>query len=222
MTEVLSEGELARRVRAADAMRRLSHALLGRDVGDDDLDELAGEVEAWAAKLEAHPTRTRPRRDPVERYLEPLPPDGADLNTFPERPFSGRAHPFGFPIEARRHGDEAVAVFELGPAHEGAPGRSHGGFVAAAFDEVLGFAQASSGNPGMTGTLTIRYRKPTPLHTPLRFEARITRTEGRKSYTEGRLYAGDLLCAESDAIFVTIDRDRFRRLLDTRPRPRRR
>ena len=37
---------------------------------------------------------------------------------------------------------------------------------------VLGAAQTFSGAPGMTGTLTIRYRKPTPLHTDLRFEGR--------------------------------------------------
>ena len=45
--------------------------------------------------------------------------------------------------------------------------------VAAAFDEVLGFVQSLSGRPGMTGTLTVRYRKPTPLHTELRFDAQL-------------------------------------------------
>ena len=40
----------------------------------------------------------------------------------------------------------------------------HGGYVAAAFDEVLGLAQDLGGQSGMTGTLTIKYRRPTPLH----------------------------------------------------------
>ena len=66
----------------------------------------------------------------------------------------------------------------------------HGGYVAAAFDEVLGFANSLSGTPGMTGTLTVRYRRPTPLHTELRFEGRYERSEGRKIFTDGQLFAG--------------------------------
>ena len=66
-----------------------------------------------------------------------------------------------------------------GRPYEGPPGHVHGGFVAAAFDEVLGFVQSTTGQPGMTGTLTIRYRKPTPLDTDLRFEATVQRVEGR-------------------------------------------
>ena len=72
----------------------------------------------------------------------------------------------------------------------------------------------------MTGTLTIRYRHPTPLHTELRFEARVARVERRKNFIDGQLYAGDRLCAEADGIFISVDRSRFQKLLETRPRPR--
>jgi acyl-CoA thioesterase FadM len=57
----------------------------------------------------------------------------------------------------------------------------------------------------MTGTLTIRYRKPTPLDTELRFEAAVQRVEGRKIFAEGRLYAGDVLTAEAEGIFISVD-----------------
>src|SRR5947209_2294161 len=77
--------------------------------------------------------------------------------------------------------------------------------LAAAFDEVLGMAQSLGGQPGMTGTLTIRYRRPTPLHTDLRFEATLDRTEGRKLFTSGRLHAGDTLCAEAEGLFIQVD-----------------
>ena len=83
--------------------------------------------------------------------------------------------------------------YRFGAAYEGPPTCVHGGFVAAAFDEVLGLAQSLGGNPGMTGTLTVRYRKPTPLHTDLRFEATLDGQEGRKLFTSGRVYAGDTL-----------------------------
>ena len=65
----------------------------------------------------------------------------------------------------------ALGLVRFGSAYEGPPGHVHGGFVAAAFDEVLGYVQSLGGRPGMTGTLTVRYRSPTPLYTELRFEA---------------------------------------------------
>jgi hypothetical protein len=57
----------------------------------------------------------------------------------------------------------------------------------------------------MTGTLTVRYRSPTPLHTPLRFEGELERVEGRKNFTVGRCYAGDLVTAEAEGIFIAVD-----------------
>jgi acyl-coenzyme A thioesterase PaaI-like protein len=92
----------------------------------------------------------------------------------------------------------------------------HGGYVAASFDEVLGYVQSLSGNPGMTGTLTIRYRKPTPLHTELFFEAELVRVEGRKIFTQARVLAGDLVTAEAEGIFISVDRSRFNELLEKR------
>jgi acyl-CoA thioesterase FadM len=64
----------------------------------------------------------------------------------------------------------------------------------------------------MTGTLVVRYRRPTPLHTPLRFTAEYLRSEGRKLYTEARVHAGNVLCAEAEGIFVSIARERFAEL----------
>jgi acyl-coenzyme A thioesterase PaaI-like protein len=92
----------------------------------------------------------------------------------------------------------------------------HGGWIAAAFDEVLGFTQSLTGHPGMTGTLTIRYRRPTPLHTELRFRGRVDRVEGRKIFTSATLHAGADLCAESDGIFVRVDFERFAELAKQR------
>ena len=57
----------------------------------------------------------------------------------------------------------------------------------------------------MTARLTIDYRSPTPLHTELRFDGRVIGVEGRKTFTEGTLHAGDRLCAESEGLFVAID-----------------
>lgn len=68
----------------------------------------------------------------------------------------------------------------------------------------------------MTGTLSIRYRRPTPLHTDLRFEASLDRKEGRKLFTTGRLYAGDDLCAEAEGLFITVDFSKIAGMMEAR------
>src|SRR5262249_59945963 len=126
--------------------------------------------------------------------------NAGDVSAFFARsPMIGLATPLAPPITIAKTGErtaEARVVF--GSAYEGPPGHVHGGFVAAAFDEVLGFVQSTTGQPGMTGTLTIRYRKPTPLDTDLRFEATVQRVEGRKIFAEARLYDGDTLTPAAD------------------------
>jgi acyl-coenzyme A thioesterase PaaI-like protein len=93
----------------------------------------------------------------------------------------------------------------------------HGGYILAAFDEVLGLAQDLGGQPGMTGTLTTKFRRPTPLHTDLRFVARIDRIEGRKTFTVGELYDPDgNLLAEADAVFITVDFEKLKALAEAR------
>ena len=77
--------------------------------------------------------------------------------------------------------------------------------MAAAFDEVLGSAQSLGGRPGMTGTLTIHYRRPTPLHTELRFEGRVDAGRRPQDVHRGTVHAGDRLCAEAEGLFMAID-----------------
>jgi acyl-coenzyme A thioesterase PaaI-like protein len=98
----------------------------------------------------------------------------------------GLRNPIAPPLDILREGGRVSAGFTLGAAYEGPPTFVHGGVSALILDQMLGEAAASSGRPGMTGTLSIRYRHPTPLG-PLRAEAEVVRTEGVKTYAEGRV-----------------------------------
>lgn len=100
--------------------------------------------------------------------------------------------------------------------YEGPPGHVHGGFVAAAFDEVLGVAQSMSENPGMTGRLSISYRNPTPLFQQLTLRGYVQKVEGRKIFTYGTLHKGDTLCAEAEGLFISINPEVFERLMQSR------
>jgi acyl-coenzyme A thioesterase PaaI-like protein len=113
------------------------------------------------------------------------------------------------PIELQQVDDHLEGWATFGPAYEGPPGCVHGGYVAAAFDEVLGATQSLSGSPGMTGRLTVSYRSPTPLHERLHFVGRLVNVEGRKILTEGQLHAGDRLCAEAEGLFISMNPEKF-------------
>jgi acyl-coenzyme A thioesterase PaaI-like protein len=90
-------------------------------------------------------------------------------------------------------------------AYQGPPGYVHGGWVALAFDELLGMANIAAGHPGMTGRLTVRYLKPTPLHRPVELHGRTERVEGRRIVSTGEMIVDGVVTAEAEGLFVTID-----------------
>ena len=114
------------------------------------------------------------------------------------------ANPFVPPIRLAVANDKVLGHANFGAAFEGSPGTVHGGFVAAAFDQVLFMAQSLTGIPAMTGTLTVHYRKPTPLLTELVFEGVVERIEGRKIYTRGTASANGVLTAEAEGLFIAV------------------
>ena len=144
----------------------------------------------------------------------------AENGFFDRSPIVGLSNPLAAPLalEMGEQNGQRIVVgrVQFNAAYEGPPGNVHGGMVAAAWDEVLGMAQSLSGQAGFTGTLTIRYRSPTPLYEPLVFRAWVDNVEGRKIFTKGTCHAGDRLTSEADAIFVTVDRERFEALLAER------
>jgi acyl-coenzyme A thioesterase PaaI-like protein len=204
-------GKWAQKRRLADAMRLVIERLAPSDAPEAELRRAADALERYAEALEAHP-----RLRYVHGFAESA--NAGDVAAFfDQSPLIGLANPLAPPMRIAKTGERtAEGRVTFGSAYEGPPGHVHGGFVAAAFDEVLGFVQSLSGRPGMTGTLTVRYRRPTPLHTPLRFTAEYVRSEGRKLYTEARVHAGDVLCAEAEGIFVSIARERFAELENER------
>jgi acyl-coenzyme A thioesterase PaaI-like protein len=124
----------------------------------------------------------------------------------PRSPIVGEASPLSPRLDweaTERDGRVAVEAWgAFGAPYEGPPGFVHGGWVACAFDEVLGIANIASGHPGMTARLTVHYRKPTPLFRELRFRAWVERVEGRRIVSRAELRDGETLTAEADGLFV--------------------
>ena len=78
----------------------------------------------------------------------------------------------------------------------------HGGFVAAAFDDVLGCAQMKSGRAGYTGTLTIKMLRPTPLGKRIDYAAGVDHVDGRKIYVWGTSECEGERLGEAEILFI--------------------
>jgi hypothetical protein len=186
------------RHRLADSLRAMMDVLIDSSASEADLHEAAAGVDAVRRVLEAAPK------------WETLGADAESATTgeprsFDSNPVVGLANPVAPPLRLAIVGDRVEGSGSFGSAYEGPPGHVHGGMVAAAFDQLLGLAQSLSGSGGMTGSLTVRYRKPTPLHRELRFEGRLDRVEGRKIFTSGSLFDGETLLAEAEGLFISVD-----------------
>ncbi|MGA0117630.1 MAG: PaaI family thioesterase [Ilumatobacteraceae bacterium] len=124
-------------------------------------------------------------------------------------PFYGAMNPLSMPMimtidqEFGEFGAVMGDVVFTEP-YEGPPGHCHGGFIAAAFDEVLGMTQSLTGRPGMTGRLSVTYRSPTPLHAEIHFKGWVEKVDGRKIFTKGTAHHGDKLCAEAEVLFLSM------------------
>ena len=196
--------------RVGDALRRIIDKLVATEAPAGELAHLAGMLEGLAGVLEPWP-----QGHSFEGFAESANAGRPDA-FFDNSPIIGRANPLAPPMEIAIEDGKVVGTVCYGAAYEGPPGCVHGGYVAATFDELLGMAQALTGARGMTGTLTIRYRSPTPLHRDLRFEGEFLRQEGRKIFTAGKCFDGDQLTAEAEGIFITVDFARIAELYAAR------
>jgi acyl-coenzyme A thioesterase PaaI-like protein len=182
------------RIRLAAATRGLVEAAVLTDLDEDDLLVAAKELEAVNDRLRQRRLEHPPRPD--------LGPDGRMRAL--ANPVIGEANPLAPPLHVEVTPDgTARAEFELGDAYEGPPGLVHGGVCALILDHVLGSAGGAGGRPGMTGTLRLRYHRPTPLHRPLVARAWIESVDGRKTTIAGEVARTDgRVTVEASGLFI--------------------
>ena len=191
------------RVRLAEAVRHLVDATLtAEDASSEQLANAASKVERIATVLHGRgelgdrPSGVRSRSEEShDDYL-------------PRSPLVGVVSPLAPPVEYEYRDGRVFGRGVFHAAYEGPPGYVHGGWIALGFDEILGMANIASGHPGMTGRLSIRYRRPTPLHRPMVFEGWTDQVDGRRVVTRGTLTVDDSVTAEAEGLFVMIDLDR--------------
>lgn len=200
------------RLALAASLRQLGNALVAHQPDDDLLTEIARQVDAMLPRLEATPARPHAFLQHGPAIFSRAVAEGteeAPRNAFPDCVVSGRANPMGIAARLWREGDEAVCQVTLGEAFEGAPGRAHGGVVAALIDETMGLVMSISATPAFTGRLSVTYRAPTPLGEPLEVRARLTERSGRKITVTAELRSAEQLLAQAEALFVAVEPEHF-------------
>jgi hypothetical protein len=171
----------------APVLRTLTGTLLALEAEDDRVEALIGHLRAAEQSLaELAPADPSPRVGPEYRpdqrvYLD----HGRDIGCF---------NPCFPEYEIRVRGAQASGTVVFPLAYEGPPGLVHGGFLALFFDCIVQHHNCEYGVAGKTTSITVEYRRPTPLSQPLEFS--IERTTGTNRITsEARIELdGEVLC----------------------------
>jgi acyl-coenzyme A thioesterase PaaI-like protein len=176
----------------AESVRELIDATIRTEVDADTVADVKAEIDAATARL-----RSQQCDGPFGvRYTT-----GGDRMAW-GNPVIGIRNPIAPPLKIHRDVDGRVFTdFHVGAAYEGPPGHVHGGVAALVLDHVLGEMAADAENPRFTGTITLRYLRPTRLGR-LHAEARITRTDGVKAFASGHLADEEGVTVEAEGVFI--------------------
>lgn len=186
------------RRRLAEAIRHLVDAILTvEDATEEQLGTAADMTETVARHLGREP---RNEHRGVRQRTE-----SGHTDYLARSPLVGAVSPLAPPMQWVSRNGGVDLHGEYPAAYEGPPGYVHGGWIALTFDEALGIANIQSGHPGMTGRLTVRYLKPTPLHRPVEIRAWTDRVEGRRILARAEMHVDGVKTSEAEGLFVTID-----------------
>ena len=187
-TPRFGEQPLPQTVAAAGALRRLTGLLLSLEHEHPAVDGMVTQIAEWERELaSAAPPDPTPRIGPQSTetqrvYLDHAFDVGAYNPCFPEYTFD------------RLGADTASGRVTFPVVYEGPPGLVNGGFLAVLFDCITQHQSCASGRTGKTRSLTVTFRRPTPVLVELGFDVVRTDADGRVTST-ARLSLGDeVLC----------------------------
>jgi len=204
----LPSGAWAAKRKLAAKLRELAEIVVTTDAPEEDLAMAIEAADEVRRALASHPRRTF--KDGFSSCKDPR-----DFAVFADRTaLTGESNPISPPMRLVKDGTNAVGLVTFGPSYEGIPGCVHGGFVAAAFDQVFGYLQVINDRGGVTAALDVRYRRPTPMNVELRVEATTTEVNGKRSVVAAKMHANGVVTAEATGTFVEIDPVRMKAIVE--------
>ena len=182
---------LPQTLRVASLLRRITNLVVALENEEDAVERLLEDLKRAEMELnELVPA------DPAPRVGAAVSGGG---RAYVDHAFAIGAHNPCFPEYEITVVDEGSAhgSVEFPIAYEGPPGVVHGGFLAVFFDCVVQHHNCEVGLAGKTTSLTVRYRRPTPLLTPLHFTLERTMADDR-IHSSGTLRAGEKVVCEAE------------------------
>lgn len=201
---------LSKRERAALALSELANVFVSRRLTPDDAyEELEAAARAWTSKLAgADMQQTNPEQLRGAFFPQSC-MDGDPVTHFRHCFINGSVSPISMGLSAHRCGDEVRASVEFGPLYQGAPGRVHGGALAAVLDDVTGLVLNIHRLPALTASLSISYHRPVPIGTPVAVRAALADRTGRKLTIRAAATVDGDVAAECEALFVVVTKDHW-------------
>jgi len=192
------------RQRLASATRVLNEKLISTDIDPDLAAALTEKIEGLVAQLSQAQQvdglvdmSKRGERGTIDDVMGELVSVG------------GRSHPCSPELLWQEASNRITGIVRFNQAFEGPPGHVHGGWVAGVLDHIMGMTHVRTGHPGMTGGLSVRYLKPTPLNQLIEISAEATEVDEKRTEVKGTMRCGETTTATAEAIFVRVDREKF-------------
>lgn len=192
------------RHRLAAATRALNEKLVSTDIGPELAARLTEKIDALTAELS--------QAEQVNGLVDmaKLGERGTIDNVMGELvAMAGRSHPCSPELLWQEEPNRITGTVTFGQAFEGPPGHVHGGWVAGVLDHLMGMTHVRTGHPGMTGGLSVRYLKPTPLNQLIEVSAEATELDDKRTEVKAEMRCGETITATAEAIFVRVDRAKF-------------
>ena len=193
-----------------EALRALVAASVATEVPAETLRRAADDARRLAARLSA-----RSRAPDVPSSVDDLRRGQRLYN-----PVVGPGNPIAPPLRVELVDGAAIGSCTLGLPYEGPFRFAHGGVTALLLDQIMGYATAAAGHPGVTGRLEVRYRGAVPLGEPLNLYAAVVDVLGARVAVRGTLSlaaAPDDVLVQADGRFLTLRREQAARLFGDRP-----
>ena len=192
------------RQRLASATRALNEKLVSTDIDPELAAVLTEKIEGLAAELRQAQQVTglvdmakRGQRGTIDDVMGELVSVG------------GRSHPCSPELRWQEASNRITGTVKFNQAFEGPPGHVHGGWVASVLDHLMGMTHVRTGHPGMTGGLSVRYLKPTPLNQVIEVSAQATELDDKRTEVKAEMRFGETTTAKAEAIFVRVEREKF-------------
>ena len=132
--------------------------------------------------------------------------DGMKLqDIYPNSSFvSGTENPEGMKIHPVVKNNMVQINYTFEERFAGGPGLVHGGILAAAIDDLMGYATVIHNHMCVTANLSVNYISPVPVGEEFELLAWVTKIDGKKVSTESIIKSGDKIHVESSALFLEI------------------